>query len=361
MLNKIFIKNAKFILIGLFILCTVAFFIHKWEYRYDPNFKYALIYANSYSPRSYIEFYDDNMKKVGKIKINVGGLCVSCERGQILNNKFYAQLKGTDYMLQHKILELDLKTGKYNLLDSYQGYNLCLAVNKDYIAVANASPQTHIVRIGNHGTSFKTISFEDDTMPTNLLIHKDKLYAFCANEVPPISNLYQIDLDKFEIEKTIDVNKTGQFHRGSFSQIGDDIYFSNNSTYKPSLGATLEHPASCHSITKCNLQTGQMSDIELKKDYPYDVLHYKGKLYISHRANGRPGDKITVYDLKTGQQEVKTLDLPFFHMEVGNGKICTVSEDHGFNVYDVNTFEKVNEIKGKKHPKYLLISLFVKP
>lgn len=342
-----FLKKYRFYAtasIFLLLVCGV-FFNKKSSLRFDPNFRLGVIFNSSASDKSYIRFYDNELKLIYEKKLNIGGVGTYCNT-KIYNGKLYALMQGTDYSAHHYMLEYDLNTGEYNILDIKQPFVLNFDLNDDYIFVANATPQTNIIKVDRKSGESDTISFEK-LIPSNLTVFNNQLYAFLDYPYPPVSKLYKINPSDMKVIDEIDITDKATSHENTIC-INDEIYFCNNCKYLNDEHYSL---VSCNTVTKFNTKTNELTDIKLEHDYPFQILYYKDKLIISHCKYGDMGDGVTVYNLKDGTQKYIELKNKVDRMDLYKDKIFVKTQSK-MDVYDADTFELIDTLKLEKLNKF---------
>ena len=357
-----FLKRYKFYAItSIFLLLICGFFLNeKLNKKFDPNFRLGVIFTSSVWDRSYIRFYDDDLKFVYEEKINIGG-AGSYYNTKVYNDKLYVPMQGTDHVSHPYMLEYDLNTSKYNILNVKQPFVLNFDLNDDYIFVANATPQTNIIKVDRKSSESDIISFEG-LIPSNLTVFNNQLYAFLNYSYPPVSKLYQINSSDMKILDEIDTTNKSNYQINPIF-IGDEMYFCNNYNCKY-IDEGNYNFVPCNTLTKFNTKTNKLTDIKLDHDYPFQILHYKDKLIISHCKYGDIGDGVTVYNLKDGTQKYITLENKVRRMNIYKNKIFIASQT-GIDVYDADTFKLINSLEldwiNKFGAKFGDTSFFIKP
>ncbi len=345
-MSQLFKKYRFYAIASIFLLLVCGvFFNKKSSLRFDPNFRLGVIFNSSASDKSYIRFYDDELKLIYEKKLNIGGVGTYCNT-KIYNGKLYALMQGTDYTAHHYMLEYDLNTGEYNILDIKQPFVLNFDLNDDYIFVANATPQTNIIKIDRKSGESDTISFEK-LIPSSIIMHDNQLYSVLGNSCPPVSKLYKINPSDMKVVDKINLTDKANYQKNLIC-IDDEIYFCNNHKY-----LNTEHYAvvPCNTLTKFNTRTNELTDIKLEHDYPFQILHYKDKLIISHCDAGDIGDGVTVYNLKDGTQEYIELENKVDRMDLYKDKIFVKTQSK-MDIYNADTFELIDTLKLEKLNKF---------
>lgn len=355
-----FLKKHKFYAITFIFLLLMSgvLFSKSLSKKFDPNFRLGVIFTSSVWDKSYIRFYNDDLKFVYEEKINIGG-AGSYYNTKVYKDKLYVPMQGTDHVSHPYMLEYDLNVGKYNILNVKQPFVLKFDLNDDYIFIANGTPGANITKIERKSNKIDTISFEN-IGPSNLVIFNNYLYAFLDDSYPPISKLYKINPSDMKVIGEIDITNKATYHENAIC-IKDEIYFCNNHKY-----LNTEHYAvvPCNTLTKFNVKTNELTDIKLEHDYPFQILHYKDRFIISHCDAGHIGDGVTVYNLKDGTQKYITLKNKVRRMNIYKNKIFIASQT-GIDVYDADTFELINSLEldwiNKFGAKFGDTSFFIKP
>ncbi len=359
---RMFLKKYKFYAItSIFLLLICGFFLNeKLNKQFDPNFRLGVIFTSSVWDRSYIRFYDDDLKLVYEERINIGG-AGSYYNTKVYKDKLYVPMQGTDHVSHPYMLEYDLNMGKYNILDVKQFFVRNFDLDDDYIFVVNATPGANITKVDRKSGESDTISFEK-LIPSNLTVYNNQLYAFLGYSYPPISKLYKIDPSNMKVLDEIDLTDKAVYHENTIC-INDEMYFCNNCNCKY-IDEENYNFVPCNTLTKFNTKTNELTDIKLEHDYPFQILHHKDKLIISHCEAGHIGDGVTVYNLKDGTQKYITLENKVRRMNIYKNKIFVASQT-GIDVYDADTFELINSLEldwlNKFGAKFGDTSFFIKP
>lgn len=303
-------RNLKSVWIPTAGLGVAILLVFLWWYinqmkgteRFDQDFSLAVIETTEQSNQSILTFYDHDLVKVGTQKINLGGMGSSFDLPRVYRQKMYVIPKGLGNQKDLTVvLEYDLATGSYQTYDMKQPGMNSFAVNERAIYTANTLNNASIInRYDKSSGSLKTIS-KEGIYSGRIDLYDDTLYVFAMSKdnAGVKSYLYRIDTPSFTITDILDISSSGTGQNDSL-QIGDDLYFTNQNELS---GQGSDH------LSKFNRKDKTLVNIQLTEKYPFQILPYKDQLIISHYDLVQlQGNKITIYDPKTGAQQVVALE-----------------------------------------------------
>ena len=186
-------KNNILILIALAFLLIFVCKKDNLNRIFKHDFKIAVIQTSSTKFKSYISLFDENLNFISRIKINYGGLSHCWDFPKSIENKIFINIKGTDFLLTSKVLELDFEKKKYKIHDVDQKFNTCFCVDKENIYAANCTGSANIVK-----HNFKKNINQKLVIPecyiTHMKIYDGKLFAFGNFFHNQIKNFRYIEL-----------------------------------------------------------------------------------------------------------------------------------------------------------------------
>ena len=327
-------KNSLILII--FIVIWSVFFFTKSELQkiFDYDFKIAVIQTSSTKFKSYINLFDQNLKFIKQIKINYGGLSHCWDFPKTLDNKVFINIKGTDFLLKSKVLELDFERKKYKYHNVKQKFNTCFCVDKENIYVANCTGNANITQHNFQTKSNKTLVIPEIYI-THMKIHGNELFAFgnfCSQEIK--SFIYVIDVNKMQLIKRIDIKKVGIGQYDSM-QVNDSIFFTNDSEVKPVENKYSEHESNI--LCELNTRENSIKKIFLQEISPKQIFFYKDSLIISHDDWHQNKKNLSLYNLTSEKTKlIKIKNYPY-QIWLDKNKIYSMDQ-HKICKYDADSF-----------------------
>ncbi|MBU3093413.1 hypothetical protein KPL35_15215 [Clostridium sp. CF011] len=339
--------KSPFILIiaSMLSVLVLLFLVHMKQSREkatsNKDFNIGVIETTEQDNKSNLTFYNKDLKKTGTQKIKLGSMGSSFDLPRMYGKNMYVVPKGIGNQKELTvIMEYNTETSKYKTYDMKQHGINSFAVNDKAIYSANTLSNESIIswydkRSGN----LKTISKEGIYID-RIDLYNGTLYAFAMEKDNDgnKSHLYLIDTKSFKITDIIDISKSGEGHNYS-TKIGDDIYFTNQ--YEVS-----DTERGSYNLSKFNIKNKTVSNIKLKERYPFQILNYKNKLIISHYDLVQmQGNKITIYDPGTNEQDVVTLENNLGQISIKDDKLYSKDGEYLY-VYSINnkTFKLINNV-----------------
>lgn len=88
----------------------------------------------------------------------------------------------------------------------------------------------------------------------------------------------------------------------------------------------------------------------LKAGHPFQILSHEDKLIITHNfpVTGE-GSKITVFDLKTEEQQLIDLQTNLYQAEIHGDKLYSIDGRDSMSVYDLNDYSLKNSVDVHPH------------
>ena len=344
-----FIMKKNNILILLILIFMLFFFCRGNNlnkiFKYD--FKIAVIQTSSTKFKSYLSLFDKDLNFISRVKINYGGLSHCWDFPKSIENKIFINIKGTDFLLKSKILELDFEKKKYKIHDVGQKFSTCFCVDKKNIYAANCTGSANIVK-HNLKKNINQKLIIPESYITHMKIYDGKLFAFGNFFHNQIKNfIYIIDADNLKIIKKIDIKKFGA---GQYDllKIGDNIFFGGLSQIKKTGKNFIE--SENNILCKLNLRDNQIKKIYLNEISPKQILLYKNKLIISHDDWHQNKKNLSVYNLHTNEKKlIKIKNFPYQIWldknkiySVDQKKICKYNADNFLLEKEINLETKKN-------------------
>ena len=340
--KSVFISIIALVLTVLLVL--FLFYIKPSEGReiFNTDFYLAVIETTEQANKSNITFYNKDLIAVGTREIKLGSMGSSFDLPRIYGKNMYVIPKGIGNQKDLTvIMEYDMETGKYETYDMKQPGMNSFSVDEKSIYSVNTLNNTSIISWRDKSSAnVKTIS-KQDVYIGRLDLYDDTLYAFAmTKEKEGIkSNLYLIDTKSFEITATLDISKSGTGQYFSI-KIGDAVYFTNQNEIS---GMT---ERSSYNLSRLSIKDKTILNIRLKEEHPFQIVNYKDKLIISHYDPVQiQGNKITLYDLETNEQQVVTLENNLSQILIKDDKVYSTDGEYLY-AYSINNtaFKLINKI-----------------
>lgn len=252
--------------------------------------------------KSYLRFYDNQLKEVKKVSMPYGGMEGVFYTPYVYKNFTYFVPKGLGgkkdlgLVVELNMDNFELKNYK---IDQISMDSVC-ADDKYVYTCNNLNGTSHINRCNKETGKVKTMDFENEYVPLIFLDNKSHIYAFSNifHDNSMTTYLYKMN-SNLDIIKKVNITK----HSGSQSKVlvdGDTAYFSNATDSQDNL---------TNVICEMNLDTLNIKDIPLPDNNPADIVRYKDKLFISHcNLVLSEGNNLSIYDLKQ-KKVIKTVSF----------------------------------------------------
>lgn len=304
------------------------------------NIKYnvAMVETTSNIKKSKITYYDENLHPVHEQKLKYA------ELGGIFSNEVY--VGGEVFLIprglmkssgEHKVVSVNQKNGKITEYPIDRSNIQALTADTNYIyAGSNSGGISYVTQYDRKTKQVKEREFPSEFVEV-LASHKDKLYAFSGTiGKQPIDNSYIYIYDKnLNLEKKMDISSIGK-------EPQKYIFFKNKLIFSID-SDSLENRVSKLGILDLNDQ--KITTLDLKEDYPADIMVNGDKLIVAHTSLVQPqGTKISVVSLKERTSEVHDLRTPIQRIAVTDNKLYVLGQDK-LGAYDITkNFKKINEV-----------------
>lgn len=286
---------------------------------------------------SYISFYDTALNYLGEKKIKYGDIGDDTRLPIVDGDSMYTVPLGLGNQKELKIaLQFDRKTWQYKTLSIQQQGTLMFCVDSKNIYTTNNFNNQGFITQCSIATGALEKWQAAGVIMTGLSCYDGVLYAWGTQ---PENNadqpyLFIFKTNPLKLIQKLSITGSGSCQYASCKK-GDNIYFSNNYT------AFQEEEGNI--LSKYNLKTNKIENITLKDRAPYQIFEYKEKLYITHcNPMFHRGNKITVYDLKTGSQKLVTMENVLVQ-SAPHGEYLYSRDDKSLYVYDINTLKLIKK------------------
>lgn len=286
---------------------------------------------------SYISFFDASLNFVGEKKIEYGDMGDDTRLPLVNGDSMYTVPLGLGNSKELKIaLQFDRETWKYKTLPIKQQGTLMFCVENENLFTTNTfNNQGTVTKCNTKTGALETWSM-DGVIMSSLNCYDGILYAWGTQ---PENNadqpyLFIFETSHLKLIKKISIENSGSCQYASIKK-GDYIYFSNNYT------AFQEQQGNI--LSRYNIKTDSIENIRLNDSSPYQIFEYKDKLYITHcNPMFHRGNKITIYDCRTGTQTLVTMKNTLVQSEL-QGDLLYSRDDKNLYIYDINTLELKNK------------------
>ena len=352
-------KNRFLVFIaGLFFLLVLVFlfdlYIKKSFYDVFNNnldYKIGVVQTSSAKLKSYINFFDEELNLLDTKKIYCAGLSHCWDFPKVFGKKVFMNIKGTDFLLKTKVLELDFKNKKYELFDVKQKFNNCMAVDKKIknVYVANCVGDTNILKYNIKSKEKKRIVINDIYI-TQMKVYGNELFAFGNFFYPePKSFIYIINTHSMKVIKKINISDYG-LGQYDFIKINNYLFFTSQSQAKKNIDGQNYFECDNNILYKYDLAKNKIKKIELLAACPKQIFYYNNKLIISHDDWHNGQKNLSVYDLKTHETKLVDLKVSPYQIWLDKNKIYLTDRQKIFR-YSADNFncEKKYDLAKKNY------------
>lgn len=289
------VKTYIILIISLTMILLSSCHHKKDTVIYDDNFFLGVIETTGQENKSFLTLYDGELNKKSSIEMDYGSMGSYFDLPKVFENSLYVIPKGLGNLKEMtSVLSFDLETGEHTLYDIGQPNMNSFCVDNSFIYTVNTLNGNSIIsRFDKKTHSIEKLNL-NKTFIGKLDIYNGFLYGFGfrdSDDLSMESSLYIIDPDTLSIVEEIDITKHGQDQLGSLLS-GDTIYFTNSLKYVDGKGEV-----AANTLSELNINNNSITSIVLEESYPFQVLEYEGKLFISHfNLVSGEGNKLTIYD-----------------------------------------------------------------
>lgn len=332
--KKIIFLSIIFILSILCGCSEVSFIVQ------NSNYRYGVIETTGQENRSYISFYDANLKKIGEKSIKYGSMGDGFSLPIVFDNHMFIVPKG----IYHKkeltfVMSYDLFKGKVEKYNTGLQNMNNISVDEDNVYSVNTMNNiTSIVKYNR-----KTQDLSKKEMPEVYIgyieIYGNKLFAFGEGEEAGKikSYLYIFDSNTLDILEKVDISNIG-FGQYYTVMKGDKLYFPTSF----SIEATDGLPT--NKLSEYNHETGQIITYTLKENYPFQIMEYEDKLLITHfDPVAVKGNKVSIFDVKDGSSDVIEFNHNIEQLELDGENVIILGDGYLYK-YD-SKFSLINSTK----------------
>ncbi|MBK1812112.1 hypothetical protein JHL18_15930 [Clostridium sp. YIM B02505] len=293
----------------------------------------------------YISFYDEKLNFLDEKKLPFGDMGDQTRVPYLSNNNFYIVPLGLGNKKDLKtIVKFDLNTGKYKSFNISQPAVLMFTVNNSDVYTTNTLNFIgHITKCDT--TTGKLYEWQKEgVIISSLKCYDDILYAWATISKNNLNTpyLFVFDTKELKLLKQIPLNGCGTQQLDSY-KVGNDIYFTNNLDIKGNDQSKI--------LSKFNVKTEKLENIELDEFNPNQIIEYDDKLYITHcNPYSANLNKITIFDPKTGSK--KLIEMKSVMVQTIKYKDYLYSQDmQNLYVYDIKNLNLIKKVDINKDRK----------
>lgn len=307
----------------------------------------GVVQSTQNSNIGYISFYDRSLKLVSEKKLPFGDMGDQTRVPCLSNHSFYIVPLGLGNQKDlETIVKFDLKTGKYRTYKIDEPAVLMFTVNNNDVYTTNTLNFIGYITECDTTTGKLDKWEKEGLVISSLKCYDNLLYAWGTINQNNVNspNLFIFETKPLKLFKQISLEGCGTQQLDS-CKIGDVIYFTNN--------MDIDGNDQSKILSKFNIKTDKIQNIQLKEQSPNQIIQYNNKLYITH-CNPLAADlnKITIFDPQTGNQQL---------VEMKNALVQTIrfhnylySQDtENLYVYDINSLKLIKSININKKRKSL--------
>lgn len=302
----------------------------------------GVIESSTFNNTSYLNIYDLKGRVVSENKVN----CVDINSGFlspiVYKDKVYTNSIGGYSNRSKKVVEFDLKNNVYNTYNIAEGI-FTIAAKDKYIFTSNSPLQGSIITKYNIETKKKEKELSVSGLVQHLAFNGNMLYAFSDSDDKTGAIIINIiNPDNLQIKKTIKF----QSDQSVFDSVnvGKDIFFTHMIAQDGKTPSRI--------LSKFNIDTCRITNINLNEYYPDHIKEYKNKLFITHyNAVTNVGNELTILDLTTNKQQLVKFNHNLAQLEIKNNKlyICDYKNIYVYNLNDMKFLYKFKVYDNKQN------------
>lgn len=320
------------------------------------NVKLGIIETTGYKDKSYIHFFDKDLKFLYKEEIDYASLSEPFDRPFCENGEVYVIPKGKfEKREETYILKYNIKSDEYKLYNTYISSMNRLTVSHEFLFGANCiNGNSTLVRCSKEfSNDILTNEFEDIYI-AEMFVLNEKLYVIMHTQDAKII-FAELSIETLNIVEQYDITSYGS--PCNLIDYEGKIYFSNQ--YEDETLGTLSS-----SITVFDVNKKTFKSIELNEFSPNNLVVKDGKLFISHydRVQNQ-GNKISVVDINSNVVETYEFDHPIKQIEIADeyyyilGDNCMYKYSYGNSQFKI--INKMDVSVDNSGTFYYIASFFV--
>lgn len=302
------------------------------------NVAIGIIETTGYKSKSYIHFFDKDLKFLYKKVFNYASLSEPFDRPICENGEVYIIPKGEfEKREETYILKYSIKSDEYELYDTHIPSMNRLAISKDFIFGVNCINGTsNLVRCSRKSSDNITAKELKNIYVAEMFVIQEKLYVIMHTEDAKII-FAELSIETLEILEQYDITPYGS--PCNLIEYEGKIYFSNQ--YEDE---TLGTPSS--SLTVFDIDKKVFEQIELDTYSPNNLIVKNGQLFISHydRVQNQ-GNKISVVDINSNIVEIYNFNHPIKQISIADEYFYILGDNSIYQYsYEDAQFKLINKM-----------------
>ena len=318
-------KRSIFLIVIIIVLSILSGCNSVYTNINDSNFKYGVIETTGQENRSYISFYDDNLKKIGEEQVKYGSMGDGFLLPIAFKNSMFIVPKGVYNQKELTfIMEYDLDKMKIKKYDT--GLQNMNSITVDDDSVYGVNTMNFISNIVKYTKKTKKLQKTQipDTYISYIEIYGDKLFAFGESdkEGKMETSLYILNANSLDILDEIDISNIGF---GQYSTVMKDnrLYFS--ASY--SIEGIESRPVGL--LVEYNMVNGELRTYNLKENFPFQIIEYEDKLLVTHfDPVGVAGNMVSIFNINDGSSELIKLEHNIEQLDIDGEDIIILGNGH---------------------------------
>ncbi len=340
--------NNKKIIIFIFLLNTLVLNLIGC----DSSKKVGSIQSNiniietsSSVDESYIKTYSFDGKFLGDKKVSVAEINSGLIHPVVIDNHVYLNSIGVASVFSDKVIDINLANNEYKTYDIAYGI-WSITSYGNYVFTSHSPVGSSIISKYNKDTQKIESTLKIDGQVTHINILNGFIYAFSTiipddKKLPFKLVVTVIDPNNFKIQN--------KFETDSDIYVSDSFYKDDTIFFVANKQPNDSNPSK--KLYKLNPNDGTISNIELKAEYPYQIISYKQKLLISnYNPIENHGNQLTIVNLETNSTDSISFEHDLNQIDTYNDYLIA-SDNHYIYMYDLNTYALVSKFSIKEPRK----------
>ena len=294
---------------------------------------FGIIKTTSNTNNSVISFYDENLSKIKDIHCKAGELGTNFSQAVYLNNKAFIVPRGiVGKYDDKKVVGIDMNKLTLNEYTIDRINLQKVSVTQDSIFVTSNLNFTNYLSKIDFNSNLQDELTSENYMEL-VVCAGDKICLFESNQSTSYIKIYNKEL---KLLKEIDISKIGNQH-AKYTIWKNKLIFSN---------AYINNMPN-NTISILDLDTYEIKTIELKYQYPNDLLIYDNQLIISHTSDVDPqGNMLSIVNLSdfSVEKEVK-LDVKVMRLDLYKNNLLVLSPKDEKNISRIFVYDLKNNFK----------------
>lgn len=291
------------IILALLVIATFSACESNSQAENTTNVTIGVIETTGYKSKSYIHFFDEDLKFLYKEEFDYASLSEPFDRPVCENGEVYIIPKGEfEKREETYILKYNIKSDEYKLYNTHIASMNRLAISKEFVFGVNCINGTsNLVRCSKKSAEGITAKEFKSIYIAEMFVLHEKLYVIMHTEDAKII-FAELSIETLEIVEQYDITSYGS--PCNLIDYEGKIYFSNQ--YEDEILGTLSS-----SLTVFDVNKKTFKQIELNEYSSNNLVVKDEQLFVSHydRVQNQ-GNKISVVDIKSNVVETYDFEHP---------------------------------------------------